>query len=292
VDLSGGETLLRPDWPALVETLLGGVAHVGLLTNGWTLNDTTVAALARYANTGFHLFISLDGTASVHDAIRGRPDSFTRATAGAKALKAAGVPIAVITSVSAANFHAMPALREQIFNDLIPYAWQLQLVCPYGRAATHDDYRMTKAQYGELLRFVAATRNQGLFTRTRVAAGDCMGYRSSLDADLRPEPWQGCQAGLQVMGLQSNGNVKGCLSIIDDRFIEGNAVTEGLAKIWNKTDGFAYTRSFSQAQLGGACADCPEGGICRGGCNSNAIAVHGQPGYAPYCYRTFDPPQR
>ena len=48
-----------------------------------------------------------------------------------------------------------------------------------------------------------------------------------------------------VIGIDSVGNVRGCESMYDDAFIEGNLREKTLKEIWEGPDAFAYNRKFS-----------------------------------------------
>ncbi len=289
VCLTGGETLMRRDWRRIVDTLIEGGVEVGLLTNGWTLVGRTLEALKEYAGLPLYLSISLDGTPAVHDHIRQLPGSFERATTGAAELKAAGMPVAVITTINHANVDTLPKLREFIFGELKPYCWQLQTANMFGRAVEFGaDCRISQVEYARAVCFTVETRREAEGTGIAIYAGDCMGYLSSLEPQLRDVPWPGCQAGLEIIGIQSNGDIKGCLSIIDDRFVEGNALRDGIAAVWNKRGAFSYNRNFRAEWLHGTGKACPVGEQCRGGCTAAAVSSKGDPHDAPYCLRAVE----
>ncbi len=289
VCLTGGETLMRRDWRQIVGTLLEGDVEIGLLTNGWSLVGKTLRELSSYAGCPFYLSVSLDGTREVHDRIRALPGSFDRAVRGAMELKAMGVPVAVITTINHANVDTLPGLREVIFGQLKPYCWQLQTANMFGRAVEFgDDCRISQVEYARGVCFTVETRRLAEGTGMAIHAGDCMGYLGTLEPQLRDSPWPGCQAGLEIIGIQSNGDVKGCLSIIDDRFVEGNAFAEGIETVWNRPGAFSYNRAFREGMLHGTCAGCPVGDVCRGGCTAAAVSSKGGPHDAPYCLRAVE----
>jgi radical SAM protein with 4Fe4S-binding SPASM domain len=286
--LTGGETLLRRDWPIIVSRLLDDGLTVGLLTNGWVLRGKTLAELCAFGHTKLYVGLSLDGRERDHDRIRGLPGSFARAVAGGLKLQESGVPVSVITTVSQANLRGLPSLRRVVLDELQPYAWQIQITSPFGRAREHPETTVTRMDYCRTYFFVCETRRMAEPTGTRIFAGDCLGYLSDLEPSLRDSPWTGCAAGLQILGIQSNGNVKGCLSIIDDAFVEGNVLEDGLAAIWRRRDAFAFNRRFLPTQLAGLCAGCEVGAECRGGCTASSVSYFGEPHHAPYCIRAFE----
>jgi radical SAM protein with 4Fe4S-binding SPASM domain len=80
--------------------------------------------------------------------------------------------------------------------------------------------------------------------------------------------WTGCYADCQAIGIQSNGGVKGCLSLQPragepEPFIEGNLRHESLQQIWFGPGRFAYNRASSH-ELAGACRACSQRSLCRG----------------------------
>ncbi|MBI3182350.1 MAG: radical SAM protein [Myxococcales bacterium] len=288
VCLTGGETLLRPDWRLILENLLVGGVEVGLLTNGWLFTEKMLKELAAYSEDRFYISISLDGVDEVHDGIRCLPGSFERAFQGGLALKEIGIPVAVITTMQSANLDCLPDLRARLFEELQPYCWQLQVANSFGRAVENDDCRVNQVEYARAAVFACESRRLSKGTKTKVYVGDCLGYLGSLEGGLRDEPWPGCQAGLELIGIQSNGNIKGCLSIIDDRFVEGNALDEGIRKVWDRAGGFAFNRRFKVSKLRGVCAGCPVGERCRAGCTASAVSVNGAPHEAPFCLRAVE----
>jgi radical SAM protein with 4Fe4S-binding SPASM domain len=187
-----------------------------------------------------------------------------------------------------ANAESLPELRRMLLQDLQPYCWQVQVTTPFGRAREDAGCTVGPVEYTRFACFVTETRRLAAATRTVIYAGDCLGYLSSMEEALRGWTWTGCGAGLQVMGIQSNGNVKGCLSIVDDRFVEGSIRQAPVREIWERPGAFAYTRDFDASQLHGTCAGCPVGAACRGGCTASSVSVNGRPHDAPYCLRAYE----
>ncbi|MGA9654682.1 MAG: radical SAM protein, partial [Polyangia bacterium] len=79
VTLSGGEPLLRADWPEIVSALRGHGLVVEMISNGLGLDATKAA---RIAQSGIRsVSLSVDGDAPVHDRLRGVPGAFGRVMA-------------------------------------------------------------------------------------------------------------------------------------------------------------------------------------------------------------------
>jgi len=117
--------------------------------------------------------------------------------------------------------------------------------------------------------------------------GDNLGFFGPNEDVLRAHSrfgcWTGCMAGCLVVGIEANGNVKGCLSQQDPAFIEGNLRQTTLHAIWNRPGGFAYNRRFAVEQLEGFCRECTYADICRGGCTCAAHFASGSRFDNPYC---------
>jgi radical SAM protein with 4Fe4S-binding SPASM domain len=86
----------------------------------------------------------------------------------------------------------------------------------------------------------------------------------------------GCRAGLTGIGIDSVGNIRGCESMCDDFFIEGNIRKRSLYEIWNDPDSFSYNRKFTVNQLSGNCRKCEYNTRCAGGCRSYNYFLHGK----------------
>jgi radical SAM protein with 4Fe4S-binding SPASM domain len=127
-----------------------------------------------------------------------------------------------------------------------------------------------------------------------VHIGDSVGYYSPEERLLRHRRgtighWSGCYAGCQAIGIQSDGGIKGCLSLQpregeEDRFIEGNVHECSLEEIWFRPGAFSYNRDFNTDDLSGDCATCSFAEVCRGGAKCVAQAFHGDVGCDPLCY--------
>ena len=88
---------------------------------------------------------------------------------------------------------------------------------------------------------------------------------------------------MNVIGIDSAGNVRGCESLGAEVFIEGNLREQRLAEIWNSPDAFAYNRQFDPGMLTGACRACDKGPLCRGGCRSMCYFSTGRMHENLYC---------
>ncbi len=290
VTLSGGEPTLHPDWDHIGKRLADHGIKVNLISNGWHWNASHVgrAKAAGLCGAAF----SLDGFRAEHDQFR-QPGSFDRVVAAIDACVADGLPVSVNTTVNRLNRHQLRELRD-FLAGLGAFSMQVQLATPSGNMGQHRDLVLDPADLLWLVPELAALCRQNTRSFFTVVADD-IGYYGKPEQGLRDDGselpfWIGCRAGCQVIGIESNGNVKGCLSLPssmhgEDRFVEGNLRARSLAEIWNAPGAFAYNRGFTEQQLTGFCRVCRYRDFCRGGCTWTVYCHADQGGTGnPYCF--------
>ncbi|MBQ4289627.1 MAG: radical SAM protein [Clostridia bacterium] len=262
VSLIGGEVFLRDDWREIVSELTGRDIKTCIITNGFRMTKEILDDLKRLRVES--VAVSLDGPEIVHDAFR-QKGSFRRALETIRALKEASLPVSVISSLRADNAPLLPELYETLKDSGI-FAWQIQACSPMGNAGKNRlDVRFDAR---EVLRFVRKTAESAPFI---VGVADNIGYytpEEGYNRGKRGYCYKGCSAGLTTLGIDSVGNVRGCESLYDERFNEGNLRERSLLEIWTDDNAFAYNRKFNPSLLSGKCASCPHGEVCAGGCRS------------------------
>ena len=85
--------------------------------------------------------------------------------------------------------------------------------------------------------------------------------------------WKGCNAGKRGFGILQNGDIMGCTSIRDKKFIEGNILKTPLVEIWNNPENFIWNRTATKAQLKNDCNRCQFGDECLGGCPNTRLTM-------------------
>ncbi len=282
VTLIGGEVFLYKGWEKIARHLSVGGAEVNIITNGYLFGDSEIEQIryAKLVNVG----ISVDGMEANHNRIRNVKNSFEKVLQAFALLRGANIPIAVITTLLDFNFQDLEALYH-LFLDQEVNTWQLQIGNAMGNLGEQKNFLLDPAKIPLITKFIKEKRFE---QKVRLYAGDCIGYYDENELYLRNPPgtlvpWQGCQAGLSVVGIDSLGNVKGCESLYSDRFIEGNLREESLREIWFKEGNFSYNRQFNTALLTGRCTACDKGAICRGGCRSSCYFTSGSLFENYYC---------
>lgn len=266
VTLIGGEAMLYPWWKDAARRLIRGGAVCDMVTNGYGKSDRELADLAEAGLAD--LAISVDGFGETHNRLRGRTDAFAEAERFCRAMRERGVPLTAVTTLTRPALVDLDRLSLWLADRGIR-VWQWQQVSPMGRAADREDLCLTREDVRNVL-------EQYLMLRERlpILLADNLGYYQLRGNGEMLQPFAGCAAGLRVVGLDSEGNVRGCESLYDPRFIEGNLQERSLREIWEDPEAFAYNRRFHTGLLTGACARCIHGPICAGGCRS-FNAFHG-----------------
>lgn len=288
VTLSGGEPTLREGWNELGARLTSHGVRVNIISNGrtWTREHAELALQAGLESAAF----SLDGLEEVHDHIR-KKGNFQEVLQALTVCAEAGLPASVVSIVHRRNIGQLTHMHE-LLNRLGVRTWQLQLGNPGGNMADNPELVIEPRDVLRIVPAIARMRRWGVLPK--VIAADNVGYYGEHEKIIRDRGariffWVGCRAGCHVLGIESNGNVKGCLSLPSSvnnvfDFIEGNVRERSLAEIWNDENAFAYNRKFKVEQLTGFCRTCRYNDICRGGCSWTAFSHTGSRFGNPFCY--------
>ncbi|MCM1309162.1 MAG: radical SAM protein [Butyrivibrio sp.] len=279
VALIGGEVFMRDDWDIIAKQLTSRKIRTSIITNGYRISESLMAEIDECKIES--IAVSIDGTEDVHDQLR-RQGSFAQAVAAIHNIAAHGIPVSVISTLNAVSALRLDELYE-FLRQLPIFAWQLQACSPMGNAQNCGiDYHF---DFGKVLRFVGEKAGKAPF---KMGVADNIGYFTSEEGYIRGNlsgfaVFRGCGAGITSIGIDSVGNVRGCESQYDDRFIEGNLRESSLMEIWNSPNAFSYNRQFTQELLTGKCAACLHGRYCRGGCRSYNYFVHNKLYESPCC---------
>jgi radical SAM protein with 4Fe4S-binding SPASM domain len=289
ISLSGGEPLLRKDWPVIGESIVRQGMAAGMISNGLAFDREAARAAAGFGIEG--VSFSIDGLERIHEKIRPSPHSFARVMRAIEAAHAEGIAVCAVTHINVWNLPDLHAMHEMLRGAGVR-TWSVQLSTPAGEMAACRDLILKPAELLTLLPTLMDIRMSGLpFLEISDGIGYYGPYERILRTTWRKELpfWTGCAAGMRVIGIESDGSIKGCLTMPSQRhgqkgFVEGNVRVRALADIWNDPGAFAYNRCFSVDQLRGFCRTCSYAEICRGGCRWTAFSTSGNLGENRYCY--------
>ncbi len=299
VNLTGGEPLLRKDWPALASRLTELGVAVTVITNGLLVDGDSIQQMLDCGVKG--VSVSLDGDRDVHDTIRispsrNAPSSYDATIRAIERLTASPLKTAVITQVHRHNTGDLGRMHDQLAGLGID-AWQVQIAMPLGRLLKiRYEYLIEPRQIPALIQQLVGFIEAG---RIQIAVADNIGYYGQHEPVIRGSMihrktfWSGCLAGCRVLGICSNGDIKGCPSH-PRPFVVGNVREIPFAELWGDDHRWAYNTEWDETKLEGECARCTYRRVCRAGCTSMSFGVTGTIYDNPFCLQraTERAPQR
>jgi radical SAM protein with 4Fe4S-binding SPASM domain len=287
VSLIGGEAYLHPGFLDVLAALRAAGITCSMTTGGRGLTAELARAAAQ-AGLGT-ASVSIDGLEPTHDLLRATRGSFRAAMDAISHLRAAGVQVGCNTTINRVNLPELEALYEVLKASGIR-GWQVQLMAPLGRAADRPQLLLQPWEVLDVVPRISRLKESAFVDGILLLPGNNVGYFSRDERLLRSiEPsgrdhWHGCQAGRFVMGLESDGAVKGCPSLQTNAYVGGNIRKGSLRAIWEKAPELTFTERRTKEDLWGFCRECPFAETCLGGCTFTAHALFGRPGNNPYCH--------
>jgi len=279
ITLSGGEPLLRDDWLILAKRIREHGMKALMISNGLAFTDQVVQDIISVPLN--KVGVSFDGTEKTHNYIRQRDDSFSGALNAMRLMRKHGFrQFCAVSQISNINIDEMDAIRRILIDVGCPQ-WRIQLCTSTGRMRDNRNLILSLDNYPRLIDKLIELQEHD--DEIMIDVGENIGYYGQAGNRLRQgNPYWGCYAGTRIVGIESNGAIKGCLSMPEE-FVEGNIREKSLTDIWNNPDGFAYNRKFTRDTAGGECHDCRYLPLCRGGCATTSVSATGCRADNPYC---------
>lgn len=261
--LSGGEVLLRRDWPEIVGRGVARGMRVTLATNGLALTPKVARRLGELGI--WNVTVSLDGArAETHDRVRGHVGTFDAACRAVRVLRDAGVRATVNFTPMAINWQEAPEV--------------VALAARLGASKVNLTEYVYLSRGGRELMLPHDTLRDVLTTWR----GQAEAHRGSIEVD-----WHDCRVALLLDGEEA-GQYRGCgagythCRITADRDVTpcvvlpisvGNLRERRFAEIWR--DAPELTRIRDRASITeGNCARCVHKSVC-GGCRAMSYAAYG-----------------
>jgi len=285
VTLIGGEAYLYPGWLEVV----GAIARRGMvctMTSGGRAIDRSLAEQAALAGLQ-SVSLSVDGIGATHDALRASQGSYEQVLRAYEALRSVGMSVAMNSHINRQNQHQL----EEMFELAVAqgcHGWQVFLTVPMGRAADTPELILQPHDLLVLMPRITALHQKGQAAGLRVLPGNNVGYfgpgERRLRGHLHPGAVSSCGAGRSVIGIEANGDIKGCPSLFTRDWVGGNVREHSLRTIWERSDRLRYFSERTVDDLWGYCRTCYYAEQCKAGCSWTASAFLGRPGNNPYCH--------
>ncbi|MFX1238973.1 MAG: radical SAM/SPASM domain-containing protein [Promethearchaeota archaeon] len=277
--LSGGEPTLRKDFYDIVKKIESTGMTYGFITNG--LVNLNINFLRDHMPSA--IGVSIDGVGTTHNKNRGIPNAFNQTWSTILKLVENDLPVSVVTAVGKYNLKDLKRIELDILHNKVG-GWQLQVAIPEGRM--DPSLTLSEQEYYELCKYIAKEKFE-LRNILNISAADNLGYYGTLEGELRADPWTGCPAGRNVVGITSNGDIKPCLSIMHPNTIAGNVRKKNFSEIWENDENFAFFRTFKGTE--GLCEDCEKSNECRAGCSATMIGFNGELRREyPFCIKRYE----
>jgi radical SAM protein with 4Fe4S-binding SPASM domain len=272
VVVTGGDPLERPDLFEIVSEVVRQGLQVAIapsVTPRLTpdaIHRLTAAGVARIA-------LSLDGpSTAMHDALRGTPGSFAATRAAITAVRNAGLPLQVNTSVARPSVGELPHTAELIA-EIAPVLWSVFFVVPTGRARCDLELgpdaceRVFHFLYEWSERTTIAVKTTAAPAYRRVVVQRDAARRGD-GCPRRPKPLAVNDGkGFVFVGHTGDVYPSGFLPLTT-----GNVRETPLAEIYRCGRLFRALRD--EGRLGGKCGVCPFRRLC-GGSRARAYAATG-----------------
>lgn len=290
ITLIGGEAFLRPDWLLIVKAIRNAGMSCTLTTGGYGISAATAINM-REAGLQ-QVSVSIDGTPDTHDRLRGKVGSWASCFSTLRHLQHADIPISCNTQINRLSAPELPLIYAAIV-EAGCRAWQLALTVPMGRAAERPEILLQPSEL--LYLFPLLNELAGWAERDGVFfyPGNNIGYYGPYERRLRSKQgdgaiWEGCQAGMNSIGIEANGAIKGCPSLPTSHYVGGNIRDRSLNEILQTAQLNINARQGIPVEgvshLWGFCQSCDYAELCRGGCSWTAHVFFGQRGNNPYCH--------
>ena len=268
ISFSGGEPLLRPDAPEILEhAARRAPGRVSLSTNGTLLGADLLARLKPWRDK-FTIHVSVDGPVELHDRFRGLGGALGLTLSAMRAAVREGFRVGVTTTLTAVNYDAVREIAETIRTTGCE-TWTIVEVLPVGAAGPDlllsAAHRMIALQ--ELERLRADMAECGILLKTRLPFADGRKVR--------------CLGGITDCGVTASGDIVGCRLL--PSLAESNIAERSLRDVWGDPASFAEFRGSSVPSV---CHGCDDSASCRGGCKAISGGTAQSPARDPRCVAT------
>ena len=267
VTVTGGEPFARQDFLELLDVFATHKDDFGfaILTNG-SFIDTTMANRLHGLGPRF-VQVSIEGTESTHDAIRGR-GNFRRTVEAVKCLVRARIRTMISFTAHRGNFREFPGVARLGRKLRVARVWADRLI-PCGSGSALREQVLTPAETREFVEIMcrARTRPKGFrfLDPTEIAMHRALQFLAGGRA------YQ-CTAGDSLITVEPNGDLLPCRRM---PIPVGNLMEKPLAELYYASDLFQSLRD--RSRIGDGCRECSFAELCRGGLKCLSYALTGDP---------------
>ena len=259
INLTGGEPLLHPAFYELAKSIRKRGIRLGVLTNG-TLIDGRCAEKLKELKPVF-VQISLDGTQSIHDSIRG-VGSYEKALRGIDELKKQGVKVLVSFTAQKGNYSCFSELAKVCRKHGADKLWWDRVVSEDTEALSlsTNEFVSLCAQADKVRR-----KYEFLRSKTKIDNGRALQFIGTANHCRYT-----CSAGKNLLIFLADGVVMPCRRL---PFVIGNLNENSLENIVGESE---IMKELADSPVPEECMRCPYAAACRGGAKCVTYAQTGE----------------
>lgn len=274
ITVTGGEPFIRADFFDILELFTGNMQYFdfAILTNGSFITSNTARQLA--ALQPLFVQVSLEGTTSTHDEIRGQ-GSYQHTVEAIRHLVKAGIRTYISFTAHRGNFREFAQVAELGHDLKVDKIWADRHI-PLGQSTDFREKMLTPNETREFFTIMAGVRQQvwrRWFSKTKVSMERGLQF---LIGGGRPYH---CGAGNTLLTVMPNGDVYPCRRL---PLKVGNLLHTSLTELYHTSPLLLDLR---RSAVSAGCQDCIYARTCGGGLKCLAYAVYGSPWQAdPGCW--------
>lgn len=278
--LTGGEPLLREDIFEIAAYGDGQGLRMVMATNGTLVTEETARRML--ASGIKRVSVSIDGPdVASHDAFRCVPGAFEGALAGIEAMKRAGMPFQINTTITRANLPSIGAIHNMVLG-LGAAAHHIFLLVPTGRGREMSEQALSPQDYERTLEWfyersltcpmeLKATCAPHYYRIFHQKGGNRRGEATTKMETGHPlhTMTRGCLGGSAFCFISHTGQVQPCGYLEIDC---GQIKERRFEDIWKTSTVFQELRNLGCYR--GKCGRCEFVRVC-GGCRARAYELTG-----------------
>lgn len=270
ISLTGGEPLLWPDLFDLIRHIRARGMGFSILTNG-TLIDAATATELRSLEPRY-VQVSIDGSKSTHDTIRGT-GNFEAAIAGISNLVKRNINTTISFTAHRGNYREFPLVASLGHKLQVNRVWADRLI-PLGQSSSNQNMSLSPAETLEFLDIMKDSRKQLRSSKTEIALHRALQFLLTGERPYR------CSAGKSLLALLPSGDLLPCRRMPR---VVGNVFKDTLLSLYQNNPLLLSLRNPDIISDG--CQKCFFSRACGGGLRCLSDAIYGTPFRAdPGCW--------
>jgi radical SAM protein with 4Fe4S-binding SPASM domain len=287
VSLSGGEPLTYKRILDLIKILAEKNLRIDIASNGTYLPEEMLTALRDLPI--FHIQVSIDGNAAIHDKVRGKQGAFSMATNNLRRLKDEGISTSISTTVTHQNI----GLLDYILDHAVKLGCSSFKAIPFvptGRGLNNlESLQLSPQEHYSMCKWIKEKSDE---MKDIISISTDTTFTFLLNGNAGNDTMDGhigCAAGHDTLCVSADGTVYPCPFLRD--FPIGKIPQTSLKEIWMYSPVLEKLRNIQKSNMAEPCNQCDAAlRLCGGGCRAMAYLSSGDLlGVDPNCFRITMP---